>query len=259
MLILTFAAVLSFPPARAQTQVDLALVLAVDVSYSMDPDEQALQREGYVEAFRSPLVHRAIHDGVLGRIAVTYMDWSGPADQRIVLPWTLIEAAEDAMAFADQLASSPPRRAALTSISGAIDRSVNLLASGPFATPARRVIDISGDGANNRGRHVSDARDNAVGRGIVINGLPIMLKAATSPWDIPNLDEYYRDCVIGGEGAFMMAVREREQFVEAIKAKIIREIAALPDPHSRITRVQATAQTDCRGGENGVWNRGRED
>ena len=144
-------------PALAQTEVDLALVLAVDISYSMDDDEQVLQREGFIDAFSSPLVHEAIARGAVGRVGVTYMEWAGSGDQKVVVPWRVIEGAETALAFAAELARQPTRRARFTSISGALDFSAGLLAeSGLFA--ARQVIDVSGDGANNNGRNVSEAR-----------------------------------------------------------------------------------------------------
>jgi hypothetical protein len=215
-------------PAQAETEVDLALVLAVDISFSMDPEEQVLQREGFVEAFRSSAVHDAIRRGTIGRIAVTYMEWAGSADQRVVMPWTLIDTSESAAAFADSLAARPTRRAARTSISGALDFGVKLLGEGAFAA-TRQVIDVSGDGPNNQGRPVVVARNDALARGITINGLPIMLKSP-GYFDIPELDLYYRDCVIGGQGAFMVPVRDRDQFRDAIKAKIILEVAGRPAP-----------------------------
>lgn len=239
---------LAAPPTRAgSTEVDLALVLAVDISNSMDPDEQALQREGFVEAFRSPVVHDAIRKGTVGRIAVTYMEWAGTATQHVLAPWTVIEDSAGALDFADRLAAQPIRRAPRTSISSAIDYSV-LLLDASKVDAMRQVIDVSGDGANNQGRLVTQARDDALARGIVINGLPIMLKRG-GYWDIENLDVYYRDCVIGGPGAFMVPVRERHHLVEAIKTKLVREIAALPDPKPRIERVQAEPRTNCFAGE----------
>src|SRR5215212_1348915 len=217
-------------PARAETEVDLALVIAVDVSYSMDVDEQTLQREGFIQAFRSPTVHDAIRRGLLGRIAVAYVEWAGAGDQKILLPWTVLDNPEDANAFAERLAEAPTRRAQRTSISGIIDFAARLLAESGFAA-ARQVIDVSGDGPNNQGRPVTTARDEALAHGVTINGLPIMLKAP-GYFDILDLDLYYRDCVIGGQGAFMVPAREREQFREAVKTKVILEVAerAPPEP-----------------------------
>jgi hypothetical protein len=243
-------------PARGRTaEVDLALVLAVDISNSMDPDEQELQRLGFVEAFRSPLVHDAIRKGMLGRVAVTYMEWAGSTVQNVVVPWTEIEAAEDALSFADQLARAPIRRGPRTSISGAIDFSVGLLARWQ-GDAMRQVIDVSGDGANNQGRSVTAARDDAIAKGITVNGLPLMLKRSTSSWDVENLDEHYRDCVIGGPGAFMIPVRERAQFAGAIKTKIIREIASR-DTRLPIIPAQAQTATNCYAAENPYWDRWR--
>jgi hypothetical protein len=242
---LAFLVLASWPrdQAWAETEVDVALVLAVDVSRSMDPEEQELQREGFVEAFRSSLVHDAIRRGMLGRVAVTYMEWSGEAEQTVVVPWTVIEGPEGATAFAERLARAPTGRIFQTSISAAIDFSVKLIeTSGVDAL--RKVIDISGDGPNSSGRLVTRARDEAVSRGIVINGLPIMLKRPTGYGDMEHLDRYYRDCVIGGAGAFIVPVRERQQFAEAIKTKIIREIASLP-PEPLLQRIQAEAPMDC--------------
>lgn len=215
-------------PARAETEVDLALVIAVDISFSMDPDEQALQREGFVEAFRSPIVHEAIRRGMLGRIAVTYVEWAGASDQRILLPWTVLEGAGDANGFAEAIAQKPTRRAARTSISGIIDFATKLFAAGELSS-TRQVIDISGDGPNNQGRPVTVARDAAIEQGITINALPIMLKDG-GYFDIQNLDLYFRDCVIGGQGAFMVPVRDRAQFVNAVRTKIIMEVAEAPVP-----------------------------
>jgi hypothetical protein len=214
--------------AQAETEVDLALVIAVDISYSMDPEEQVLQREGFIQAFRSQEVHAAIRRGVVGKIGVTYVEWAGAWDQRVVLPWTVIDGPEAAGAFATSLSQKPTRRASRTSISGAIDFSAKLLAESDLAAP-RQVIDISGDGPNNQGRPVTQARDEALERGITINGLPVMLKE-NGAFDIPDLAGYYRGCVIGGAGAFLVPVRGREQFVDAVKTKIIMEVADRPTP-----------------------------
>ncbi len=248
---------LTLAPAwhSSPTEVDLALVLAVDVSTSMDPDEQDLQRQGYVETFRSPLVHQAIRTGMLGRIAVTYVEWAGahtPGYQSVIVPWTVLETPKESIVFAERLAHAPTHRVSGTSISKAIDFSMTLFSSGHFLA-ARRVIDISGDGANNQGRPVTAARDEAVAQGITINGLPIMLKRATSYWDVAELDRYYRECVIGGPGAFMEPVRERQQFADAIKTKIIREIAAI-EPGAAIIPARAQAPLGCITGDLQDWD-----
>ncbi|WP_298952282.1 DUF1194 domain-containing protein [uncultured Methylobacterium sp.] len=233
--------------AEPATEVDVALVLAVDVSLSMTSDEQSIQRGGYVEAFRSPAVQQAIRQGLVGRIAVTYVEWAGLGNQRIVVPWTVIAGPAEANAFADQLADSPPRRSTWTSIASAIDFSVGLLAKSGFE-PLRRVIDVSGDGPNNQGRSVTRARDDAVAQGITINGLPLMIREPSGPWDIKDLDLYYRDCVIGGHGSFMVPVREREQFAAAIRTKIIREVAGR-ETAPLVRPAQAEPRGNCFAGE----------
>lgn len=242
------------PDEGRSAEVDVALVLAVDISNSMDPDEQELQRRGYIDAFRSPLVHQVIRSGMLGRVAVTYVEWAASNNQKIIVPWTEMEGAEDAMAFAEQLARAPVQRAPRTSISGAIDFGTLLLKTRP-GEAVRRVIDVSGDGANNQGRSVTAARDEAVAQGITINGLPLLLKRRyASAFDVENLDEHYRDCVIGGSGSFMMEVRERSQFAEAIKTKIIREIAGRDEP-ARLIPAQIDPRTNCSAVENLDWDR----
>ncbi len=238
------------PAARAQSdaEVDLALVIAVDISFSMDTDEQALQREGFAQAFRSSQVHDAIRSGMIGKIAVTYMEWAGSPDQKVIVPWTVLDNPESLMAFADKIASTPLRRAQRTSISSAVDYSVKLL-EGSDLQATRQVIDVSGDGPNNQGRGVLQARDEAVAKGITINGLPIMLRKP-GYLDIPELDVYYKDCVIGGQGAFTVPVRERDQFIEAIKTKILLEIAnLLPEGPPLIKRIQDAPSTNCLAGE----------
>jgi len=249
VLLLSLVIVLVRPaPARAELEADLALVLAVDVSRSMDSDEQQLQRDGFVEAFRSQAVHEAVRKGVLGRVAVTYIEWSGPAEQNVVVPWTVIDGPAGAAAFAERLASIPVQRVFSTSISGAIDFGVKLLAESGVE-PLRRVIDISGDGPNNTGRIVTLARNEAVAQGITINGLPFMLKRPTGMGDIENLDLYYQDCVIGGPGAFIVPVREAQQFAEAIRTKLVREIAGELEPEALIKPAQDRERFNCLVGE----------
>ena len=249
------AGLLTVGPAwqRVPEEVDLALVLAVDISTSMDPDEQDLQRQGYVEAFRSPSVHRAIRSGTLGRIAVTYVEWAGahPHVQNVVVPWTILEDSKDSLSFAERLARAPIRRGAGTSIAEAIDYSLALFAFGPFR-PARRVIDISGDGSNNQGSLVTEARDRAVARGITINGLPIMLRQPDRREDA-TLDAYYRDCVIGGRNAFMIPVREPGQFLTETRAKIVHEIAGMSETAGLVEPAGHPAKTDCDTSES-LWD-----
>lgn len=217
---------------QAETIVDLELVLAVDISLSMQLDEQRLQREGYVAAFRDPALIKAIQAGPQGRIAVTYFEWAGGGIQSLVVPWRIIATPAAARAFADELAAKPTRRARMTSISGALQHARELLTANRLSG-LRRVVDVSGDGPNNSGAYVEAARDVLVKNGIVINGLPIMLQSV-GPWggyfEIPNLDKYYRDCVIGGIGAFALAIRETAEFATAIRQKLLLEIAGRTPP-----------------------------
>jgi hypothetical protein len=234
----------------ASAEVDVELVLAVDVSYSMDPDEQHLQREGYVEAFRSREFLDALAHGAHGRIAVTYIEWAGVDDQKTLMPWRLIDSAAAANAVADELSGAPYRRAYRTSISGGLRFAVAQFASSGYRG-VRRVIDVSGDGANNQGPPVTIVRDQIVGEGITINGLPIMVKAPVpGSVDIDNLDVYYEDCVMGGPQAFVIPVKETEQFKQATRTKIVIEIA---NRESRpIPVASATPRMSCTIGER-LW------
>jgi Protein of unknown function (DUF1194). len=233
-----------------QQEVDVALVIAVDISYSMDEDEQRLQRKGYVEALRSTPVLDAIARGPVGRIAATYVEWAGSNSQDVIVPWQIIEGPESADAFVERIAAAPIRRAYRTSISGAIDFSAGLFDKSGV-TAMRQVIDISGDGPNNQGRPVTDARDEAIARNITINGLPLLYKRS-SYMDIADLDIYYRDCVIGGLGAFMMPVREIEQFPDTIRKKLVMEIAGIGKP-PQVQRTAAEKKASCLVGE-WRWN-----
>ncbi|MDH3230614.1 MAG: DUF1194 domain-containing protein [Alphaproteobacteria bacterium] len=212
--------------AAADAPVDLELVLAVDVSLSIDVREAGLQREGYIRAFRDAEVIRAIQSGILGRIAVTYVEWAGRHQRRVVVGWTQINSRESAEAFAGALQSSAPGSARRTSISGAIDYALPLFTVNGFEG-TRRVIDVSGDGPNNAGGLVTGARDQAVTAGVTVNGLPILDDSGGmySWYNIPNLDLYYRDCVIGGPGAFMVVAKDFRDFARAVRRKLILEIA----------------------------------
>ena len=244
-LVFVLAVTARLAPARGEsTEVDVALVLAVDVSLSMTSEEQRIQRQGYVDAFRSNVVHEAVRQGLIGRIAVTYVEWAGVGSQVVVVPWTVIGTPAEAQSFADRLALVRPGQATWTSIAGAIDFSVGLLHETAFEA-TRRVIDVSGDGPNNQGREVTRARDDAVAAGIVVNGLPLMIREPTGPYDIPDLDLYYRDCVIGGPGAFMVPVREAAEFGKAIRTKIVREVAETTTPRPSIVPVQAFSLARC--------------
>jgi hypothetical protein len=206
-------------PAAAQKNVDLALVLAVDTSGSVDAVRFDLQKRGYVAAFRHAHVLQAIRSGASQAIAVTMLQWTGPSLHVQVIDWMRIGSEDSAAAFAAVIERTPRRLfGGGTSISGAIDYSSTLFASSPFAAP-RRVIDVSGDGSNNRGRPAALARDEAVAAGIAINGLPILALE-------PDLDRYYYENVIGGPGAFVIPAQDYETFADAVLKKLITEIAA---------------------------------
>jgi hypothetical protein len=234
------------------TTVDVELVLAVDISYSMDPDELALQRDGYVKALTSSEFLNALRQGIHGKVAITYFEWAGAGEQRVVVPWRVVDGPESAGSVANEILAAPIRRAARTSISGAL-----LFGAALFETSGqrgiRRVIDISGDGANNSGQIVTVARDEVVSKGITINGLPVMLKRPSySTMDIELLDEYYEDCVIGGPSAFVVPVQDRDKFVEAIRTKLVLEIATLTPQTSIIKASAQNPRVPCTIGER-IW------
>jgi Protein of unknown function (DUF1194) len=234
--------------------VDVELILAVDVSYSMDMDELALQREGYAQAIISKEFLQALKSGPNGRIAVTYFEWAASTDQKIIIPWRLIDGPETADAVANEILKTPIRRASRTSISGAINFAMPLFDENPHRG-LRRVIDISGDGPNNNGMPVTTARDAALEKGIVINGLPIMVKEPSySTMDIDNLDFYYEDCVIGGPGAFVVTIKDRDKFKEAIRTKLLLEVAGRT-PERPVVPAAAPAKearVNCLIGEK-IW------
>lgn len=236
----------------AAVPVDVELVLAVDVSYSMDPEEQELQREGYIAAITSREFLQALRNGMHGKVAITYFEWAGPYDQRIVVPWRLIEGPESADAVAAEIARSPNRRSSRTSIASALHFAKPLF-EGSGYRGIRRVIDVSGDGANNSGPLVTMARDDVLAAGITINGLPIMLKRPNRfAMDIDKLDIYYEDCVIGGPGAFVIPIHRRDQFKEATRTKLVLEIAGLT-PQPRVQPAAARApRVSCTIGEQ-MW------
>jgi hypothetical protein len=221
LLFLSCVALAASPSAAAERPVDLLLVLAVDASGSIDARRFELQRRGYAEAFANPRVLKAIRSGPLQAIAVTMFQWTGPSLQARILDWTVIADAASADGVAIAIATMPRQLfRGGTSLSGAIDHALRLFPESPFAGE-RKVIDVSGDGANNIGRPAAPARDAAVAAGIVINGLPILALE-------PNLDTYYRDNVIGGPGSFVVVVDSFENFGDAILDKLISEIAAAP-------------------------------
>jgi hypothetical protein len=232
--------------------VDVELVLAVDVSYSMDPEEQALQREGYVLALRSREFMQALRQGANAKIAVTYIEWAGQTDQKVIMPWRLVEGPESADSVAAELAAAPYRRASRTSISGGLQFSKGLFDNSGYHG-LRRVIDVSGDGANNSGAPIVPTRNDVLAAGITINGLPIMLKRPNpGTMDIENLDVYYEDCVVGGPGSFVIPIREREKFVEATRTKLVLEIAGR-EPAPRVMPASADKpRVSCTIGEK-MW------
>jgi hypothetical protein len=224
-------AALAARPARAQADrdpVDVLLVLAVDVSRSIDEDEARLQRQGYRGAVADPEIVKAVRGGMLGAIGLAYVEWAGIEYQRLVLPWTRIASQADADAWAEALERAPRASLSWTSVSGGIDFSRSVLAEAPWEA-TRRVIDVSGDGVNNSGPPAEAARDRAVAEGITVNGLPILNDRPTfgPPPPLP-LDEYFRENVIGGPGAFVISAEDFEAFGVAVRRKLIREVAGRP-------------------------------
>lgn len=244
------------PAAGQQAEpVDVELVLAVDVSRSMTPNELEIQRRGYASALVSQPVMRAIRNGLYGQVALLYMEWAGTDSQRIVVDWTLIRGRGDAEAFAQKLAVHVDPSFRRTSIAGALDFASGLFDRNRY-DGVRRVIDVSGDGPNNQGRPVTAARDDVLARGIIVNGLPLMTREGMgSQWYLEDLDRYYYHCVIGGPGAFVMPVQAWEHFPEAVRRKLVLELAGLPPPP--VVRAEfrtAEAQGyDCLVGEK-VWD-----
>jgi hypothetical protein len=235
--------------------VDTELVIAVDVSNSMDPEEQELQREGYITALTSQEFMSALRGGATGKVAITYFEWAGLYDQKIILPWRLIDGLESAKAVVNEIARAPYRRAPRTSIYGALQFAKPLFDASGYGG-VRRVIDVSGDGVNNMGPPVTLMRDDVLNAGITINGLPIMLDRGNSfgmfGMQFEHLDIYYEDCVIGGPGAFVIPIKEREQFKEAIRTKLVLEIAGR-QPERRIVPAAASApRISCTIGER-LW------
>lgn len=242
-LLAVLLAVAAMLPGMAAAQpVDLELVLAVDVSGSIDRDEAKLQRDGYVAALTDQQVIDAIRGGLHGRIAVTYFEWAGYRHRRLVAEWHLVHDRPSAEALAARIAAAPIATGVSTSISGAIEHALPLFGAAGYRGE-RRVIDISGDGPNNDGPDVVTARAAALAMGITINGLPILndrANVANFP-NLDDLDDYYDGCVIGGPGAFMVVAQGFETFAAAVKRKLILEIAARPEPVPRA--IPARVQT----------------
>ena len=232
--------------------VDVELVLAVDISYSMDPEEQALQKEGYIAALTSREFMQAIKQGMHGKVAITYFEWAGAHIHHMVVPWRMIDGPESADSVAAEIARSPLRRGSRTSISGALLYAMPLFDASGYRG-IRKVIDVSGDGTNNHGPLVTLTRDDVLARGITINGLPIMLKRPSfGGMDLAELDIYFEDCVIGGPGAFVIPIRERDQFKEAIRTKLVLEVAGRM-PEARVIPAAADKpRVSCTIGER-MW------
>ncbi|RTL96836.1 MAG: DUF1194 domain-containing protein [Hyphomicrobiales bacterium] len=244
--------------------VDVELVLAVDVSLSMSPAELEIQRHGYAAALTHDNVLKAIADGAYGKIAVTYVEWAGTSWQRVIVPWTVIANRDDAEKVVAQLNARPPDSARRTSISGALTFGSDLFAESGFQG-TKRVIDVSGDGPNNQGAPVNLTRDEVVRQGITVNGLPLMTRGGFSgAFEVDNLDRYYSDCVIGGPGAFMIPVNDWTQFPEAIRRKLVLELAGPASPqwaaeaaaHPPVVLADDRPAADCQVGEKMWRNRG---
>ena len=226
--------------ARATEEVDLLLVLAADVSRSIDSAKFNLQRNGYATAITNPKVMEAIKSGRRGKIAVAFVEWSGVTSQKVIIDWTLIGDAKSAQDFSSQIVEAQRPFADRTAIGSGIDFAVAQLARSPY-TASRHTIDVSGDGTNNSGRDIQSARDEATAKGITINGL-VILSETPLAWNADHtnppggLANYYRDNVIGGVGAFVMVAQNFESFGRAIINKLIAEIASQPAPARHASR-----------------------
>jgi hypothetical protein len=218
----------------------------------MDMDELAIQREGYAQALVSKDFLQALKSGPNGKISITYFEWAASTDQKIIVPWRVIDGPESADAVSAEIMRTPVRRASRTSISGAINFAMPLFDEDPHRG-IRRVIDISGDGPNNNGTPVQLARETALSKGIIINGLPIMVKEPSfSTMDIENLDWYYEDCVIGGPGSFVVSIRDREKFKEAIRTKLVLEVAGRMPERTVVPVADKEPRVSCMIGEK-IW------
>ena len=235
--------------ASADMPVDLELILAVDVSGSIDRGEAHLQREGYTRALTSADVVNAIKSGPLGKVAMTYVEWAGMGHYNVVVDWQIVNSMESAEKFVSHLDRIPFQNAHRTSLSDAIDRSVRHFAANGFKG-TRRIIDISGEGANNYGRLVTEARDDALKKDVIINGLPILTntKSGTYP-TIPDLDLFYRDCVIGGPGAFHVVAHGFDDFARAVRKKLILEIADIQPSRLWLASADTRESPPCDIGE----------
>lgn len=253
---LLFCGLAAVPRPSMADEVDVALILAVDISYSMDEDELKLQRQGFVDALTSPEVLGAIEAGLIGKIALSYMEWAGRTTQDVLVDWHIIDGKAAAQAFAAELSQMPVRRRFRTAVGDAL-----VYATAHFEnlqhTPLRKVIDVSGDGPNNQGSLAPEARDFAISRGVVVNGLPLMMKQHDAGWfGIEDLDRYYAACVIGGPGSFLIPVRDLRDYGRAIRSKLVLEIAGLTPAPTPARVIPATAGINpyCLVGER-LWRR----
>lgn len=243
-LMLCLGCELAAAPSSVSEPVDVELVLAVDISRSMDSEEFALQRAGYVAALRHPDFVEAVRAGLHGRIALAYFEWAGTVREDSQVPWQVIDGEEAAVAFADRLERLPVRSFRGTSISTALFFGADLFGGNLF-DGQRKVIDISGDGPNNIGLPVIAARDAALKEGIVINGLPILIRPSST---VAELDRYYAECVTGGPGSFVLPIRHASEFATAIRRKLILEVSGMPAV-AGVVPVQAVEPMDCERGE----------
>lgn len=234
------------------TEVDLQLILAVDVSPSMSKVEQRVQRDGYVDAFRHTDIAGAIKSGERGRIAVLYLEWAGPRQQTVIVPWTIVESLDDVLTLADRLAALPLTEGRGTSISGALSAANDQFAKSGLRSP-RRVIDVSGDGPNNAGALLDPIRQVLLAEGVTINGLPIAMPRiggadGFAMYDRSNLQYYFERCVIGGPDAFTIGVTEAAMFATAVRRKLVREISMNMGQviHASYT-VRSDRTVDCNG------------
>ncbi|RJQ34826.1 DUF1194 domain-containing protein [Candidatus Parcubacteria bacterium] len=231
ILVAILLLVIPYPQLQSATfpiPVDLELALLVDASSSMDKEEQALQRLGYIRAIRHPEIVKVIREGPIGRIALTYVEFYGAKDQRIIVPWTIVEDDESAGEVAGYLSEAGLEKGPFTSISAGMEMVGGQMLTNEFEG-TKLVVDVSGDGPNNAGKPVAAVRDALVALGIGINGLPIMLRPEAVPYEeFARLDEYYKDCIIGGPGAFIMPITATDQFIPAIRNKLALEIGSAP-------------------------------
>ncbi|WP_160006203.1 DUF1194 domain-containing protein [Rhizobium sp. 18055] len=244
-VLMSVSGVAATVPQAGADEVDVALVLAVDTSRSMDYEEIGIQRDGYVEALKHAEFLDAVKNGLSGRIAVSYFEWAGSVVPDSVIDWQVIETEQDAIDFANKLEARPMSTQRRTSISTAVAQGASMIASSPYSG-RRKVIDISGDGPNNSGDPVIPVRDKAVEAGLVINGLAIMLRPSDAP---SGLDAYYSDCVIGGPGAFVLPVHRIEDFAVAVRRKLVLEISGLTPPATMQRIADSQPKSDCLIGE----------